>query len=300
MGDITFRNYKNEDVEKISIFLGSIDFSKRNSCEKVMWDCFTKHPCSEMFQPENIGIWEVDNTIVAIVRLESPWPGSVIITASHTHLSSKLLEEILSYAENTFAGKGEGNTRYLEVLIREEDNLQDTLEKLGYKRGRRGRMYCLSTAQLSEKTNFPEGYELKTLKEIYDFNKLSKLIWRGFNYEGDPPGIDDDVYLPKKHAWLPYQQDICTVAIGPDGNYASFCGMWLDKETKTAFIEPLVTDKSYRGLGLARACVYHSIHLCKDIGAKQVYVEADTQAIPWYEKIGFRESCHSYAWVKKL
>jgi len=118
----------------------------------------------------------------------------------------------------------------------------------------------------------PKGFEIQTLSEVYDFDRLSKLIWEGFNYEGKIPKIDDEVYLPIKHAWLNYNRDICSVVIAPDGSYASFCGFWYDNKTQTGLLEPMVTSKEYRKSGLGKACVYNSLKILQSYGCKKELV----------------------------
>ena len=44
-----------------------------------------------------------------------------------------------------------------------------------------------------------------SLKEAFDFDKLSKLIWEGFHYEGEIPKLTDTVPRSMKHQWLDYE-----------------------------------------------------------------------------------------------
>lgn len=76
--------------------------------------------------------------------------------------------------------------------------------------------------------------------------------------------------------------------------------MWFDKDTKSAFIEPLATAQIHRKLGLARACIYESMKKCKEIGARVVFVEPDEKPFEWYKKIGFNQAYKSYCWEKQI
>jgi GNAT superfamily N-acetyltransferase len=290
--------FNENDIEKISNFLGYFAKSdiEINSCRKVTWDCFSKHPCFKMFHPEKIGIWENEGEIVGVVRLESPWDGGVIIDVNPNYV--RLHDDMIHYAEESFAGTNDSGNKYLNVFIREADRLQDTLMEKGYSRGAEGRMLSFDLAEMIPTTELPLGFHLISLQEAYSFEKLNELLWRAFNYEGEPPSFDDDVYLPIKHAWLDYKREICIVAVAPDNSFASFCGMWFDEETKSASIEPLATAQRHRSIGLARACIYKSMEKCKNIGAKIVYVEPDAEALEWYKKIGFKEAFKGYCWSK--
>ncbi len=294
-----FRLFKDGDIQEISRFLGDIENANMelSNSRKVVWDCFSKHPCFQMFQPEKIGIWEKDSEIIGVVRLESPWVGGVIIDLNPYCFEA--FNGMINYAEEIFSGTDDNGEKYLNIYLRDSDKLQITMAKKGYCKGEEGRMLAFSLNETITNMGIPTGFRLKSLEEIYDFDKLNSLLWRAFDYEGEPPSYNDDVYLPIKHAWLDYNRDICVVAEAPDLSYASFCGVWFDEYTKSAFIEPLVTAQRYRGMGLAKACVYESMKKCKAIGAEIIYVEPDIDVVEWYKKIGFKQAYKSYCWSKQ-
>lgn len=296
---VTFRLYKETDKEKISNFFGYFEkaYIEVNSSRKVMWDCFSKHPCFEMFHPEKIGIWENEDEIVGVVQLESPWYGGVIINVNPRF--PELYNDAILYAEEAFAGIDDSGIKYLNVYVSDSDKLQENLKLKEYNKEAEGKMLSYGLLELIPIAEIPEGFKIKSLEKEYCFEKLNDLLWRAFNYEGEPPSYEDDVYLPIKHAWLDYRRDICTVAVAPDNSFASFCGMWFDEDTKSAFIEPLATAQRYRNLGLAKACIYESMQICKNIGAKIVYVEPDDSALEWYKKAGFKQAYKSYCWRKQ-
>ncbi|MCL6603987.1 MAG: GNAT family N-acetyltransferase [Paenibacillus sp.] len=294
---ITFRTFKDGDIEKISKALGKSKY-EFNNIGKVTWDCFSKHPCFEMFHPEKIGIWEDDGDIIGRVSLDSPWYGDAIIYVNPEYAG--LCPDLLQYAESTFAGTDDNGKRYLNIGANEGDVLQASLEANGYTKGDEGRTLVYSLSESIQDVPIPVGFEIKSLQEVYNFKKLNDLLWRAFNYEGEPPAYDDDVYLPIKHAWLDYRQEICSVAVAPDGSYASFCGMWFDSDTKAAFIEPLVTAEKYRQQGLAKACIYESMKKCKELGADIIFVAPDEEPYRWYKSIGFKQISKSYCWSKSF
>lgn len=295
---ISFRLFKDGDITKISDFFRNIDKTDTDlgSGQKIIWDCFTRHPCFEMFHPEQIAIWENENKIVGIVRLESPWYGGVIIDVNPEYF--ELHTDMIQYAEKTYAGIGDNGDKYLNVYVRDTDKLKVSLSANGYTKGKQGRMLAFSLNDSIPDTAIREGFQIKSLEEVYDFKKLNDLLWKSFEYEGEPPGHEDDVYLPIKHAWLDYRRNICTVAEAEDNSYAAFCGMWFDKDTSSAFIEPLATCKRNRNLGLAKACIYESMKKCRSLGADIAFVEPDEEALDFYERIGFKEAYKIYCWSK--
>ncbi len=47
--------------------------------------------------------------------------------------------------------------------------------------------------------------------------------------------------------------------------------------------------KNYRGLGLGAALLLETVAICKAHGTKQITLSAQTHAIPFYEKAGFKQ-----------
>jgi len=294
--EVHFRLFNEGDIDRIGKFLGRLSVGQDNE-RKVIWDCLLEHPCFEMFHPEKIGIWENDFEIVGIVRLESPWYGGIFADIDPEY--SEICRDMIDYAEKTFSGKDDDGNKYLNVFARDNDILPSILTENGYCLGKEGRMLFYPPLLSLKEIKIPEDFQIKSLRDVYSFEKLNALLWKAFEYEGAPPSYDDEVYLPRKHAWLGYNKDICTVVIAPDQSYASFCGIWYDQDTRAAFIEPLATAPGYRKLGLASACILESIRKCREIGAVNVFVEPDEEAFEWYTRIGFKKTCYSHCWVKR-
>ena len=74
------------------------------------------------------------------------------------------------------------------------------------------------------------------------------------------------------------------VAVAPDGNYASFVGIWPVPESTACYIEPVATDPDYRRMGFGTAVVLEAIRRCAEEGATVAYVGSD-QA--FYLSMGF-------------
>jgi len=82
----------------------------------------------------------------------------------------------------------------------------------------------------------------------------------------------------------------------PDGNFASFCGMWYDSTHRFAYVEPVATDPDYRRMGLGKAAVLEGIRRCKQLGATVAYVGSGQ---PFYEAMGFQKMFAAFMWVKE-
>lgn len=291
--------YRPEDEKVLCQFFEQMNADCDCNHSRVVWEWLRNAPCYEMFQLEKSGMWKENNKIVASLQLLSPWPGYVRVDTRSN--SEALLMDVIRYAEDTFTGI-EDNNKYLAIVVNEKENC---LKKLLLQQEYEQLPNDYSTLQFIlnqdiPHVELPEGFQVRALSEVYDFNRLSKLIWEAFQYEGEVPKIDDEVYLPIKHAWLNYNRDICSVVIAPDGSYASFCGFWYEDKTQTGYLEPMVTAKEYRNLGLGKACVFHSLQILKSNGCKKVFVDPDEEPYNYYCKIGFEKNNYSQCYKKVL
>jgi len=85
-------------------------------------------------------------------------------------------------------------------------------------------------------------------------------------------------------------QDAWHVMLWKDEQLISCARVFMrDKELKMAQIGRVMTDQDYRGQGCALAVMQKSIEIAKDIfNAQQIYLEAQTYAIAFYERLGFK------------
>jgi hypothetical protein len=98
----------------------------------------------------------------------------------------------------------------------------------------------------------PDGFRLQSLEDENDLRKINAVLWRGFDHEGPPPdeGIPGREHMQRAPG---FRKDLTIVAITPEGDYASFAGMWIVPENRIAYVEPVATDPEYRRMGLGTA-----------------------------------------------
>ncbi|MCJ7551114.1 MAG: GNAT family N-acetyltransferase, partial [Anaerolineae bacterium] len=144
----------------------------------------------------------------------------------------------------------------------------------------------------------PEGFRLKSLADDNDLVKINRVLWRGFNHEGEPPEGDEDLEGRRKMQSGPnFRHDLTIVVEAPDGNFVSFCGMWYENVNRIAYVEPVATDPDYRRMGLGKAAVWEGIRRCGAEGATVAYVGSDQK---FYHAIGFRTLHYRNCWTKNL
>jgi predicted N-acetyltransferase YhbS len=291
-----FRNYTSEtgftnDFHRVRDFL--VRINRRNPIqydfEWGRWEWAFSLPCLETENLSKIGIWEDDGEIVALATYEEK-PGSIYFCIEPEYHSLK--EEMLDYAREHLCDE-QGK---LKVLI---NNVDSELQKIATAKGfvatqdiEGNSVYDIDMERKAY--SLPDGYSIISLADDFDIVKFDRVLWRGFNHEGDPPATEADLADRRTSISGPHLNlDLCILVVAPDGEYASYCGMWYDSETQYALVEPVATDPDHRMLGLGRAAVLEGVRCCGQLGAEQAYVGSSQK---FYYQIGFRPVPTSTFW----
>jgi ribosomal protein S18 acetylase RimI-like enzyme len=98
-----------------------------------------------------------------------------------------------------------------------------------------------------------------------------------------------------------YRRDLDIVAVAPDGAVASFCTIWFDDVTRTAYFEPVGTTPAYQRRGLGKAVLCEGLRRLKRMGGTIAYVGGYTEAAnALYASAGFVQYALSEPWEKVL
>ncbi len=294
---ITMRNYQwPEDFEKVGDFIKNNLGGRYKSTNwtQARWEYMHYHPYMDYNQLYFISIWEDADQIVAVIHFELAL-GDVYLEVKegYEHLKKAMIE----YAEAHLSIDKKSGGQRLRVYVNDFD---EELKALLTKRG-----YCMkhpvaeaeSTFDIPESMDdaiLPDGYTLKGLDEENDLVKLDRLIWRGFNHEGEPP--EDNIDGRKQMQSSPnYDMSLNIVVHGPEGQYCSYAGIWYDDVNKLGYVEPVCTDPDYRRMGLGRAAVLEGIRRCAKRGATIAKVGSRQ---PFYLALGFKEVYSRQLWSK--
>jgi mycothiol synthase len=71
---------------------------------------------------------------------------------------------------------------------------------------------------------------------------------------------------------LLYRRDLDLVAIAPDGAIASFCTIWFDDVTRSAYFEPVATIPAHQRRGLGKAVMNEGLRRLQRMGATMALV----------------------------
>ena len=259
------------------------------------WEYMHSHPYLDESSLNKIAIWQDDAKIVGVVHYESVL-GEAFFEIHHDY--SHLKRAMLDYAERNLWRKTENGERYLHVFVNDWDSTFEALVKSrGYeleKRENRPTAQLTITQPFCPDIRVPSGFQIKSLAEDNDLEKINRVLWRGFNHPGEPPA--DGIAGRIKMQSVPhFRHDLKIVVQAPNGNFGSFCGMWYESTNKIAYVEPVATDPDFRRMGLGKAAVLEGIRRCSDLGATVAYVGSDQL---FYQALGFQVVYTSNCWRK--
>lgn len=293
---ITIRHYHPSDFEAVSNFLianyrpGNQD----GNWLQPAWEYMHSHPNLDESSLDRIGIWEHGGQIVAVATYESGLGEALLqLDPDYGHLKASLLD----YAEKYLAAESDDGTRSLLVYVNDfDDELEGLVRARGYRieSGRNWSMARFVMPHPFPRIELPPGFQLKSLADENNLWKIHRVLWRGFDHEGEPPeeGIED---RRKMQSGPNFRKDLTLVVEGPSGDFVSFCGMWFEPVNRYAYLEPMATDPDFRRMGLGKAVAYEGIRRCLALGAKEVFVGSDLE---FYKAIGFRKVREIICWKR--
>ncbi len=261
-----------------------------------VWEYAYTHPYFDESAVGEIGLWEDGGELVAVATYESRLGEAFFQThPAYAHLKP----EMLDYAEAHLSAPGPDGRLQLKAYVNDFDR---TFEEVVAARGYRlDPGSARPTSQFDIPSPFPAiavpaGFRLISLADENDLRKINRVLWRGFNPPGEPPeeGLEG---RRKMQSGPHFRKELTIIAQAPNGDYASYCGMWYDATNRIAYVEPVATDPSYRRMGLGRAAVLEGIRRCGALGATVAYVGSEQ---PFYLSFGFRKIYTENCWLKTL
>ncbi len=263
------------------------------------WEYMHHHPNIDEVDLSKIGVFEENGRIVGVVNMEDRLVDAFFqIRPGY----ERIKPQMFAYAEEHFQGTSASTGRTIRALMIHEWDTELTAlaSENGYERWDDFREeYCriLLDHPIPPPT-LPDGYRLHCLADGVDLRQVNRVLWRGFNHLGSPP----DEELPGRRRVMSapnFRHDLTLVAVDPDGNYASYCGMWVVPQNRVAYVEPVATDPDYRRRGLGRAVVMESI---RRVAARHPRVEVVWvgSGLEFYRALGFEPVFNLFPWVKFL
>lgn len=257
------------------------------------WDWMMKHGCLNALEISRIGIWEVDDEVVAAVLYDSDLGnGHFCVKEGYAHLK----EEMLLYAE-----KNLNKDDLFEAFISDTDiEFQGIAYRNGYLPTTNKE--CDAYFPIEERSlsyELPEGFRIASMADHYDVFKYAEVLYKGFDHEkenGIFTATEEEIEQYHKEFSAPnVKKELKVIVLDSMGEFAAYCGMWYDEDSEHGILEPLVTIPKYRKMGLGKAVVYEGIKRCKELGAKSIFVGSSQQ---FYYSIGFMPYGNGTYWTK--
>ncbi len=263
------------------------------------WHCIEN--CSSCAPVDQVTyLWETTKGQIAAV-LNPEESGHAFLQVHPGFRTADLEEEMMTLAEErlaTCSDKGHA----LCIWTDSQDTLRaDLLSRRGYTKGkwteyqwRRDLLLPIQAAPLAE------GYTVRALGDVDELPARSWASWRGFH----PDEPDDRYegwkwYLNIQRCPL-YRRDLDMVAVAPSGEIASFCTIWYDDVTRSAYIEPVATVPEHRQRGLGKAVITEGLRRLQRMGATRAFVGGyEPPANALYQSVMGSEHDLFEQWVKR-
>jgi mycothiol synthase len=249
----------------------------------------------------DVFLWETEEgQITGVLNREEE--GNAYLQV-HPHLRTPdLEEEMLAVAEEHLAVRRE-DRQVVAVWADAQDALrQDILKRRGYTKSKWvEHQWRRDLDTPLPDVPVPAGYTVRALGDVDELPARSWASWRGFH----PDELDEDYegwewYLNIQRCPL-YRRDLDIVAVAPGGEIASFCTLWYDNVTRSAYIEPVATVPEHQRRGLARAVMSEGLRRLQRLGATRAFVGGyEPGANALYASVLSPEHDRSEQWVKEL
>ena len=261
------------------------------------WEYMHFHPLIKEVDRSKIGIAEDGSVILGVVHFEhAEWQVYFQVRPGSEYIKPNLFD----YAEENFQGISESTDRLIRaVYINDFDTpLEEIAKDRGYEiwvdNGEETSRLILDKPV--PEVMLPIGFTLQSLSDELDLAKINRVLWRGFNHPGPAP--EEEIQDRWESMQAPnFRKDLTIVVVAPDGNYVSYCGMWILPENRVAYVEPVATDPDYRRMGLGRAAVSESVRRAARLGAEVAWVGS---GLEFYQALGFENMFTTYPWIKYL
>jgi mycothiol synthase len=290
---LTFHPYQNdEDYWRIRQFLRQVmllndrrEFSWHVARLDYWW-WFGNPDLEKIPLQENVFIWDTENGQIAAV-LNPEERGQVFLQVHPDFRTSDLEEEMISVAEEHLSTTGKDGRQKLWLWTDSQDNMRHgILTRRGFFR----RVDLPEAAEIEHRRSLDEplpntpivpGYTVRSQGDGLEL--LERCYASGLGFHGDDLNFARD---NRDHpAWYHhiqsaplYRRDLDLIAVASDGSIASFCTIWFDDVTRTAYFEPVATVPAHQRRGLGKAVMFEGLHRLKRMGAKVAFVGGYSQA----------------------
>jgi GNAT superfamily N-acetyltransferase len=261
-----------------------------------IWEYMNGHPYLIRSNLPKIGLWENEQEILGVCHFETRMGDAFFQFHPQHH---ELRDEMLSYAENNLVSVNDAGKKYLWVYVNDFDiPFQEAVKEKGYHRKPEEDrpLYKMDIPNPFPSIPIQDGITIQSIADETNWEKVHRVMWRGFNHEGEPPMTPEALLERQCMFETPKaNMNIKIVAVNEQGDFVSICGMFYAETNHFALVEPVATDPDYRRKGIGRATVMEGIRRCAELGATVAYVGSDQL---FYQSMGFTFDYNCECWEK--
>ena len=279
---LTMRPYGNEeDYWRMRQFLREIMLL--NHLHQYSWHVarldywwWFANPDIEKFDlTQAVFLWETETGEIAAI-LNPEGKGQAYLQVHPKYHTPELEEEMIVTAETHLQHPNrEGKKRVLVLADSKNSSRHEILKRRGYQKVERPEtsetIHIFSLANEIQEVITPAGYTIRALG--HGLELLERCYASGLGFHDDDinsarENRDDPSWYHHIQSAPLYRRDLDIVAIANDGSIASFCTVWFDDVTRTAYFEPVATVPKHQRHGLGKAVLTEGLRRLKRMGAK--------------------------------
>ena len=239
------------------------------------WWWFIQPDLEKMTLEESIFFWETETREVAAI-LNPEGKGQAYLQIHPKYRTPELVEEMIVTAEEHFKHPNrEGKMRVLVFSDSKEAMRHEILKQRGYQKVDRPEtnetIHFFPLANDIQEVEMPAGYTIRALG--HGLELLERCYASGLGFHNDDINFarenrDDPTWYQHIQSAPLYRRDLDLIAIASDSSIASFCTIWFDDVTRTAYFEPVATVPKHQRHGLGKAILTEGLKRLKTMGAK--------------------------------
>ncbi len=245
-------------------------------------------PCSK----EYIYLWEDNGNIVGCIL-----PDGDAIYISIKNGYEELYKVIVKYAEDNcrplFKKDEDGRIDFLVIAHDSLEYCREYLEENGYVRDKEEDYdNYVYPQELDVSIDLPDGFRLVYGDEYNNEDNKWSACNLGFHPDLEKPNYRNcmSAYNLRKTSSMYGDSFECLVIDENEkegNNVCSYSFVYVDKKSKTAFIEPVSTREKYRHKGIGTAMMHGIMLKCKELGIEKCYVNSYDWRRKFYNAAGF-------------
>lgn len=239
-----------------------------------------------------IFLWEENGEIVACIL-----PDGENIYISIKNGFEYLFRSILDYSEKNcrslFHQAEDGSVKFWVAVHDSLTYMQEILLDSDYKRyAEEDYDNYVYPLEINVSVELPQGFKLLYGEEYANEENKWSALHLGFHPDHELSDYKNSMnpYFSRKKSSI-YKDSFECIVVDENSNeendVCSYCFVYVDKESKTALIEPVSTREKYRHKGIGTAMMHGVMLRCKEKGIEKCYVNSFSWRKKFYNAVGF-------------